>query len=408
MKITYLHQYFLTPVSGGGTRSYEFARRLVAMGHDVTVVTAENRAKSTGSRWRYYETEGVKVHAIAVEYDNKMSYWRRIWSFLTFAILASLKAARQPADVIFATSTPLTIVIPALVSKFARRVPFVFEARDLWPEIPISMGLMTARWQIFLAELLERTAYRFADHVVGLSPAMTERMIAVRNQLGVSKPDDSTTISNCCDNDMFGPRKADRAWCEEWVPQLKSRQFLLYAGTLGMANGVGYLVDVIDELRKTNPDICLLIVGTGAEHEQLINKARNQNLLDSHVVFTGAAAKQDMPKLFASADLSFSVFIDEPSLWNNSANKFFDTLASGTPVCINQKGWLRDLVQERELGLVIPPSDSKKSAELLAAFLTDHAAMTRSGANARQTAEGLFDRDAAAAKLEAVLKAAAK
>ena len=109
MKITYLHQYFITPDVPGGTRSFEMARRLVQMGHDVHVITSDQKVENAGKR-TWYETEetGIHVHWFPVPYSNKMSYRARIVAFFRFAFLASRKAASIDSDVIFATSTPLT------------------------------------------------------------------------------------------------------------------------------------------------------------------------------------------------------------------------------------------------------------------------------------------------------------
>ena len=126
MKIIYLHQYFNTPNMSGGTRSYEMAKRLVLKGHDVHMITSL-REPTQNRSWFTSNIDGIKVHWLPVKYTNKMSFQRRIKSFFQFAIKSSLKAASIKADIIFATSTPLTIALPAVYASKKQNIPLVFE-----------------------------------------------------------------------------------------------------------------------------------------------------------------------------------------------------------------------------------------------------------------------------------------
>lgn len=141
MKILYLHQYFTTPSMAGGTRSYEMARRLVAWGHEVHMITTD-REGIFDPKQKWYETDeaGIHVHWTPIPYSNKMSYGQRIKAFFAFSWRAARKAAKIGGDVVFATSTPLTIAIPGVYASKRLKIPMVFEVRDLWPELPIAIG----------------------------------------------------------------------------------------------------------------------------------------------------------------------------------------------------------------------------------------------------------------------------
>ena len=173
MKITYLHQYFNTPEMPGDGRSFEMARRLVANGHRVNLLTAF-RGETETQDWFCSRESGIDVHWLPVPYANTMSYAERIRSFFRFAIRSASRAAQLEADVVFATSTPLTIALPGVRAARRRRVPMVFEVRDLWPELPIAIGALRDPVSIFLARRLERFAYRNANRVVALSPGMAD------------------------------------------------------------------------------------------------------------------------------------------------------------------------------------------------------------------------------------------
>jgi hypothetical protein len=151
MRILYLHQYFNTPKMSGGTRSYEMARRLVKMGHDVHMVTSY-REETNHTDWFTTIEDGITVHWLPLLYSNKMNYTQRIKAFVNFAVKSSIKAVSMKADIIFATSTPLTIAIPAVIASKRQKIPLVFEVRDLWPELPIAMGALKNPIARFLAK----------------------------------------------------------------------------------------------------------------------------------------------------------------------------------------------------------------------------------------------------------------
>ena len=173
MRITYLHQYFNTPEMSGGTRSYEMARRLVAMGHEVNMITSW---REDDGRKGWFETAeaGIKVHWLPVPYSNKMGFKERISAFFRFAWGAARKAASLPADVVFATSTPLTIALPGVYAARRQKAPMVFEVRDLWPELPIAIGALKNPFLQFMARQLELFAYRNSKAIVALSPGMRD------------------------------------------------------------------------------------------------------------------------------------------------------------------------------------------------------------------------------------------
>lgn len=172
MKVIYLHQYFKTPDMSGGTRSYEMAKRMVKAGHEVHMVTSWTE-KTNHTDWFSEEIEGIHVHWYPNQYSNSMSFKERTKVFMRFAYAATTKAASfKDANIIFATSTPLTIAIPAVSASKLLKIPMVFEVRDLWPEIPIAIGALNNPLLKFLAKRLEKLAYTNSSAVVALSPGV--------------------------------------------------------------------------------------------------------------------------------------------------------------------------------------------------------------------------------------------
>lgn len=385
MRIVYLHQYFHTPGEVGGTRSFEMARRFVAAGHEVHVVTSD-QGGGQGS-WRDWEVEGIQVHSLPVAYDNAMGFRRRLSSFLSFALRAGPRAAAVRPDVVFATSTPLTIALPAAWAKLRRRVPVVFEVRDLWPEMPIAMGALRNPVLRWAARRLERFAYAISDRVVALSPGMAAGVVAT------GYPEDQVvTASNACDVATFAVPPSQGQAYRESLAVLGAGPLVVYCGTFGRVNDVGWLADVARELLDRS-DTQLLVVGRGAEEARIVERARAAGVLDRNLHVLGPVPKQVVPSVLSAADVVLSLFAPIPEMEVNSANKFFDGLAAGRPVAINYGGWQADILRDRGAGLVLPHDDPAAAASALDALAHDPARLRRAGEAAHELARGEFDRD---------------
>ena len=163
MRITFLHQYFRTPAQFGGTRSFDLARRLVARGHDVTMIASDRTGRSSVQIQQC--VDGVRVIWIPLAYDQSMSYRQRMAVFLSFALKSARVALQTPCDIVIASSTPLTIALPAMLASWRRRVPWVFEVRDLWPEIPLAVGAIRNPVIAWTAKALAGAAYRSASAI---------------------------------------------------------------------------------------------------------------------------------------------------------------------------------------------------------------------------------------------------
>jgi glycosyltransferase involved in cell wall biosynthesis len=377
MQILYLHQFFITRAGVGGTRSYEFARRFVARGHRVRMVTAGEGQSSV---------DGIDVVGVPGAYSDYMSATaasdrERMLAFGRFAAAATAAALRGPRpDVIYATSPPLTIALPALAAAARWRVPLVFEVRDLWPEAPIQMGALANPRLQRQARSLEREAYRRARRVIALSPGIRDGVIGA----GVP-PQKVVLIPNASDLDLFKPAGPPE------------RFMVSYFGTMGEANDLTLAV----EAARLLPDMPFVLMGDGKRRAELERSA------PPNVELPGAAAsKEEVAALAARSGACLTFFKDVPVLATNSPNKLFDTFAAGRPAIVNQDGWMRQLVEDNDAGLYV------RSAEELAnklAWLRAHPEeVERIGRNGRELAEREFDRDQLAARALAVLEEVAR
>ena len=401
MKIIYLHQYFNTPQMSGGTRSYEMASRFVAAGHEVHMITSSREKNNYASGWVEEIIDGIHVHWLAVPYSNNMGFKARISAFLKFAVSSGVKAHKVCGDVILATSTPLTIALPAVYASRRLKKPMVFEVRDLWPELPIAVGALKNPFLKKAAKWLERFAYKNADLVVALSPGMADGVIK-----SGYPPDKVHVIPNSCDTDLFQiPQSKGQEFLNSH-PELQGGPLVLYAGTLGLINGVEYFVDIANAMLQIDRAVHFLIVGDGKEQDQIRRKAANAGVLGKNLWMIPPVPKSEMPCLLSAATIAVSLVIDLPELWNNSANKFFDALAAGRPIMINHEGWQADLIREAGGGLVVPPADATQAAKMLHDFLSNPDLVKKAGQSAFHLGKTQFNRDDLANNLMAVLRKA--
>ena len=400
MNIIYLHQYFTTPDRVGGIRSYEMARRLVAKGHTVHLLTTSNEPREE-SGWFERDIEGIRVHALPIPYSNRQSNIKRIRTFLSFAFGAAQRAPSLRADVVFATSTPLTIAIPGILTSKLKRIPMVFEVRDLWPEAPVAMGALNSPLAIYGAGLLERLAYRSAAHVVALSPGMKAGVV----KQGVS-PQNVTVIPNASDLELFRPGLDGSEFRKKLG--LKGKTVLLYFGTMGEANGLSFVLDGAAELkRRGRDDIAIVLHGDGRERDGLEARRAHDDL--GNVVFSSwDLHRDDLARLVAAADVCMTIYKNVPVLYTCSPNKMFDSLSAGKPVLTNMPGWLGNLIENNEAGVFVQPDNADDFADKAEYLAAQPELRKIYGQNARKLAEREFSRDLLAAKLEAVLQGVVK
>lgn len=378
MRITYIHQHFVLPGEPGGSRPYEFARRMAAAGHEVTMICGRDEAMDK-------TVDGIHVRRLAIPYRNEMSKRERIVSFFNFLVRASAVAARVPADVIYASSTPLTVAVPGIVAKFTQRAPLVAEIRDLWPEVPIKLGYLNNPMAIFLAKQLEKAFYAASSEVVALSPSMADGVKEVAPKKRV------TVIPNASDFERFDvPAEQRAAFRKEqgWGDDVVA----VYAGGFGMSYQLEWLVDLAAQLRRDGVEnVRFVLLGQGSDSDALYQRAENAGL-DADAMFLGRQPKEDVAKYVSAADIALSPLRDDPCLEGNSLNKVFDAMAASRPVVFNHGGWLEEAATEHDAGWRLS-RDIPTAAKRFAEIISDRDEMRAAGQRNRELGEKRFARD---------------
>lgn len=396
MNIIYLHQYFKFPNESGGTRSYDLATGFVESGHHVEMLTSTSEEKhKTGKRWIKIEQNGLVVHYIYLPYGNHMSYFKRSVVFLQFLWFSTFKLLSLKGDLVLATSTPLTIGIPVLIKKWIHKTPFIFEARDIWPEAIIAIGALKNRYLQQILYMLERVIYKNAAAIVPLSVDMKHSIVSRYPKLG-SKP--IVVIENISEINRFqNGFSKDRSVLNEKIGSIP-RFTVLYAGTFGRVNGIDYVIALAEKLILIDSSIVFVLIGEGAEKKAIIQEAKNKGVLNKNVFILDSVSKQDLPQLYYECAMGSSFVIPVKELWANSANKFFDTLAAGKPILINHKGWQREVITKEKIGYVLTDVISDKTLAAFALYTQNEALIKDQQTNALKIAKLNYALDIAVLK----------
>jgi glycosyltransferase involved in cell wall biosynthesis len=405
VRVLYFHQYYTSRAGAGGTRSYEMARALLERGHEVTIVCGSAQRSETGLTGEFVRGrregvfDGIRIIEFALGYSNHMSLAARARAFLAYALRSMRLALSYNYDVLIATSTPLTVALPGIAARLLRRKPFVFEIRDLWPEIPKALGMKNPLTLLGM-ELAERLGYASATVCIGLSPGI---VAGIRRKAGPRK--DVALVPNGCDTDLFVPA-ASKGMA---LPGVAPDKFTaIFCGAHGVANGLDAAIDAAEVLeRRAVRDIQLVFIGDGNQKARLKQRCADKGL--GNVVFVDSVSKNALSEQLPRADVGLMLLRNVPAFYyGTSPNKFFDYLAAGLPVLTNYPGWVADLVGQHECGVAVSPDDPEAFAQALISLRDRGApALARIGQNARGLALAQFERQALASQWVAVLEAAA-
>lgn len=381
MNILYIHQYFKTPDIPGGTRSYWNSLELIKNGHKVTVIRYDKTIKQTVER---KVVDGITIISIKIEYSMYMGILARLQAFLSFMFYSTRIALKEKnIDLVIATSTPLTIGFPALVLKKFKKIPYIFEVRDLWPEVPIQMGGLKNKLVIKVARWFERAIYKNASHIIALSPGMQQGVI----DTGISK-ESTTMIPNMAKIDKFWTRAINLEIVKKH--KINPETFkIIYFGALGEANAIEYVLDAA-ELLKSEHTIEFLFIGYGPKSDVIIERVRTHNL--TNVSYLGVFEMETTSDIVNCCDVSLVTFDNIPILATNSPNKLFDSLSAGKPIIVNSPGWTKDLVEDYDCGVFVDPTSPKSMADKIITLKNSPETIKRMGINSRKLAETKYDK----------------
>jgi colanic acid biosynthesis glycosyl transferase WcaI len=363
VKILFLTHYYPPEVNAPANRVHEHARCWVKEGHEVTVITGvPNHPRGVlfpgyENRWRQEEwMDGVRVFRTWMYVTANEGFFRRTLSHALFGLTAIWAALRskQP-DILIATSPQFFCGLAGAIAARLKRCPFVLEVRDLWPESIVALGQLRQPTLRRLLERLETALYRSAAGIVVVTQAFVDHIEA----RGIPR-DRLRIIYNGIDTSRFHPRSRDEALLRQHG--LEEKFLVAYVGTLGLAHGLGTLIDAAERLAGAE-EMRFLLIGDGADRGRLEAKARQRGL--SNLSFLGLRPRSEIPAWLASIEVLVVMLRDLPVFETVIPSKIFEFLAQERCVVVAAKGEIRRLVSEADAAFVIDPEDPAQLAEAI-------------------------------------------
>ena len=401
MRILFLSHYFPPEVNAPASRTFEHCREWVRSGHQVTVVTcAPNHPRGivyAGYRnrlWQRERRDGIDIIRVGTYISANEGFARRSLGYLSFLMACVCAAPFLPrADVLVTTSPQFFNGLAGYPVKLLKRIPWVLEIRDLWPESVLAVGAVRNRLLIRLLSALERFAYRKCDHIVAVTESFRHHFVGK----GIA-PDKISVIRNGVDLALFAGDADPRRLRARLG--LEGKFVVSYVGTHGMAHGLETLLNAAAQLRS-HGHIAFLLVGDGAERQRLL--ALRDQLGLSNVTMLEQQPKDRMPEIWALSDASLVLLRKLPLFETVIPSKIFESMAMGCPIILGVAGEAREIVEEGDAGLVIEPESSGSLCAAVLKLADDPALGRQLGSNGQRYVTAHFDRRVLARRFEGVL-----
>lgn len=389
-----VHQAFVARDEVGGTRHVEFMERLAPRWRFTVVAGAF--AYITGQRATGSEDVPANVRVVRAWVPPGLTRYTilRIVGFLCFMATSFAKAlAARDVDVVLGTVPSTFQGFTALFVARLKRVPFVLEVRDLWPDFAIAAGVLENRIVYRIGRWLEGVLYRSADRVIVNSPGFVEHVA----ERGVPRDRIELIVNGVSPDELAnGDRYLYR---ERWG--LQDRFVALYAGSHGPAMDLDLLLDAAERITERH-GITIVLIGDGREKERLVASAAARGL--DHVRFEAPVAKREMRHVLAAADVGIAILRDRPEFRTTYPNKVFDYMAAGLPTILAIDGPIRAVIEAADAGTFVPPGDPEALAKTIEAYRADPERRRTEGAAASRAVRDRFDRAQQAERFEALLE----
>jgi colanic acid biosynthesis glycosyl transferase WcaI len=366
MKILYVSQYFPPEMGAPAARAAELSRHWAATGHDVTVLTGFPN-HPTGvippeyrDKFRrlvaHEQTNGVNVvRTWLLPFPNRKAH-KRMLNYSSFCIsAASTGLFLSRPDVVIATSPQLLVGLSGWWLARWKRVPFVFEVRDLWPESLAAVGM--GKGDSLLHRSLAKIAgflYRHANRIVVVTPAFEDYLVEHWNV----PREKISVIENGVETQLFAPEPLAGGTGSNLRRELDAEEKFVvsYIGTMGMAHGLETIIAAAIQLRATNPDVVFLMVGEGAAKERIATLARERGL--NNLRFVDQQPREKIPAYIAASDVCL-VLLKKTDLFKTVIpTKMLEFMSCARPVILGVDGQARAILEEARAGLAIEPENS--------------------------------------------------
>ena len=402
MRILFISDNFPPETNAGASRGFEHAIRWAAAGHEVTVIAAvpnfpEGKLfAGYSNRLLQRETlDGIEIVRVWTYITANEGFIRRTAdqaSFMMSAIMASAFLKRP--DVVVATSPQFFQTIAGYVVSRMRKRPFVFELRDLWPDSIVAVGAMRDSRIIWWLRKLEYFLYGKAAKIVSVTHSF--KRVLTENGIPAER---IAVIPNGADIETYQPGEKPAGLADQLG--VRGRFVAAYIGTVGMAHGLVTLLDTAERLTARD-DIRLLVVGTGAEKDRLIEEAARRKL--DNLLFVGAVRKSEVPAYWRLCDVALVLLRDQPLFSHVIPSKMFEAMGSARAVILGVRGESKDILERAGAGLAVPPEDTDALAKAIIDMADDPDRCRTMGVSGRRFVENHYNRDALAQEMLSILE----
>lgn len=403
MRILFLSHYFPPEVNAPANRTFEHCREWVNAGHEVHVVTCvpshPGGVPFPGYRRRWYQRElleGIHVHRVWTYLAANQGVVRRTLNYTSFVPSALWRALRLGRfDVIVATSPQFFCAVAGWLAGGFKRTPWVFELRDLWPESVAAVGALRRSVALRLIERLELHLYRSAARVV----CLTRSFMANLERRGIAG-----------DKLAFVPNGVDLAYWADGSGEAARRELgasdgevvASYIGTVGMAHGIGTVLDAARALAASHPRVRLVVVGAGAELARLQEEHRTGG--HPNVVFTGLVPHERARDIMAASDVALVLLKRSDLFLTVLPSKMFEAMGAGKAIVLGVGGEARETLERAGAGIAVTPESAEELAAAIRALADDEALRSRLGEAGRRFAAAACDRRVLARRMLAGLE----
>jgi glycosyltransferase involved in cell wall biosynthesis len=403
--ILFLSDNFPPETNAPATRTLEHTKRWVRSGHEVTVITCVPNFPAgvvhpgySNRPWQTETVDGVRVIRVWTYVTANEGFLKRTLDYVSFMVTGGIAGllVRRP-DVIVATSPQFFSALAGGLLGLVRRRPFVFELRDLWPDSISAVGAMKEGAALRLLRRVEYWLYRRAARIVSVTHSFRE--ILARNGIDATR---IAVVPNGVDPQAFTPGPKPPGL--EQRLGLAEKFVAAYVGTIGMAHGLGTILEAAEQL-KARSDVAFVLVGTGAEHARLEAETKARGLVNVH--FVGAVSKSEVKDYWRVCDAALVLLRDLPLFAHVIPSKIFEAWGSGRPVILGVRGESAAIVEAARGGVVVPPEDAAALVAAIERLADRRDEATALGHCGRMHVERDYDRDDLAARMLAVLEDAA-
>lgn len=408
MKILVLCPHYHPDVAPTGEVMTRLVDELADRGHLLEVVTSlpwyrEHRIEP-GWEGRLVRTEKMRWGSLVRVYPfpggDRSSLIARAQSFAGFTALAGLRTilARGRFDLVLAMSPPLTLGLPAWLAARLRRVPFVFNVQDVFPDVAVEVGALSSRRAIAVFAALERHVYRTSDAVTVLSDDLRQNLVQkIRSRPGRrGSTDKIRVIPNFVDTDHIAVQDRQNSYRDEY--DLGDRTVVMYAGNVGFSQSLDLLTEAARRLAHRD-DVVFVVNGGGSAIDQVAEEVRDL----PNVVLAPLQPRERLPEVLAAADIH-TVLLKAGLAKASVPSKTYSVLAAGRPVVasVDAGTEVTRMLEDSAGGVSVEPGDPDAFVEALVSLIDDsdrRAAMGRAG---REWVAGAASPAAVAAAYEAL------